>query len=348
MKMFRGAAVAAAIAGSMAAYNAQAVNLATDGIGDVAIAPFYTVRDGWSTLINLTNTQNAPVAVKVRFHEAHNSRDVLDFMVLLSAYDVFTGIVTEDANGNPVFRSTDTANNAGDRTCTIPTAINIADGNGNLPNVGMSPAGYRNSNADNDRGDQTNDRLREGYIEFIVMGYAEQNLSAVSPQAQSAAAGNGLVTIDPGAGPQDVLDVGFAIENHNCDAALERAFTRENGAGGDPEILWTARQFGESINALKFNFRLINVDRGVEAGNSATTWANFYNPAMGPDAAIAPAANLTCDVWRGAERGNTDVTVGDVRGDNDWDPAGGAGSYDGAAAVQSCQNLIAGERTKKK
>lgn len=351
MKMFRGAAVAAAIAGSMAAYNAQAVNLATDGIGEVAIAPFYTVRDGWSTLINLTNTQNAPVAVKVRFHEAHNSRDVLDFLVLLSANDVFTGIVTEDANGNAVFRSTDSANNAGDRTCTIPTAINIADSNGNLPNVQLSSAGFRASNADNDRGDQTNDRLKEGYIEFIVMGYAEPNLRArlaagdplaapAIPAVAQNPTGNGLVNLTAG-GP-DVLDVGYAIEEHNCDAALERAFTRENGPAATPEILWTARQFGESINSLKFNFRLINVERGVEAGNSATTWANFYNPGAGAvDAVVAPGHNTTCNVWRGAERGNTDVTALDTRGTDEWDPSGVGGYYNGAAAAPSCRNLIA-------
>ena len=100
MKMFRGAAVATAIAGSMLSVNAHAVNLATDGVGEVAIAPYYTVRDGWSTLINLTNTQNVPVIVQVRFHEALNSRDVLDFRVALSAFDVFTGVVREAEDGS--------------------------------------------------------------------------------------------------------------------------------------------------------------------------------------------------------------------------------------------------------
>lgn len=355
MKMFRGAAVAAAIAGSMAAYNAQAVNLATDGIGEVAIAPFYTVRDGWSTLINLTNTQNAPVAVKVRFHEAHNSRDVLDFLVLLSANDVFTGIVTEDANGNAVFRSTDTPNANGDYTCTIPTAINKLNSNGDLPNVQLSSAGFRRNGTDNDGGLQTNDRLKEGYIEFIVMGYAEPDLRAYLGDAPAIVDQTGVAegSVRLTAGGPATLDVGYAIENHNCDAALDRAFTRENGVGApaEPEILWTARQFGEPINALKFNFRLINVDRGIEAGNSATTWANFYNPdALGASAAdkqVAPEDNRACGVWRGVERGNTDVSATDVRGSvaadvDNWVPEFGAagGTLDGNA-VASCANLIA-------
>lgn len=351
MKMFRGAAVAAAIAGSMAAYNAQAVNLATDGIGEVAIAPFYTVRDGWSTLINLTNTQNVPVAVKVRFHEAHNSRDVLDFTVLMSAFDVFTGIVTADAAGNPVFRSTDAPNQAGNRTCTIPTALNIPNASGDLPSVSLSSAGYRASATDNDMGVQTSDRLKEGYIEFIVMGYAgtvdgtfgndevamfNAPATTTSLDAWDGDTTNGI----------QVLNVARAIEDHVCDGNLDTAFSRQSGQLGDPQILWTSRQFGEPINALKFNFRLINIDRGVEAGNSATTWANFHNPAGAADAAIFPVANQVCDIWRGIERHNADVGGWGAQRTAaiDWVPGGAAGAgfvsvYGGAS--NSCSNLIA-------
>lgn len=346
MKMFRGAAVAAAIAGSMAAYNAQAVNLSTDGIGEVAIAPFYTVRDGWSTLINLTNTDANPVAVKVRFHEAHNSRDVLDFTVLLSGYDVFTGIVTENANGEAIFRSTDSPNDAGLYTCTIPTVINKLNANGDLPDIKMSTAGFKGATTgDDDDGVLTTDRLKEGYIEFIVMGHA-------------SAVGDGNPSYDladfgvPNEGDADgiaVLDVGQAIENHRCDGRLDAAFSREvnnddlNNPQADPEILQTARQFGEPINALKFNFRLINVDRGVEAGNSATTWANFYNPAGGRDAVVTPFAEVGCGVWRGAERHNSDVGTPTFRtlANNDWLPNGANGVYNNGAATPSCRNLIA-------
>ncbi|ORE89646.1 hypothetical protein ATO7_07185 [Oceanococcus atlanticus] len=354
MKMFRGAAVAAAIAGSMAAYNAQAVNLATDGIGEVAIAPLYTARDGWSTLINLTNTQNVPVAVKVRFHEAHNSRDVLDFTVLLSAFDVFTGIVTEDANGNPVFRSTDAPNQAGNRTCTIPTALNIPNAQGDLPSVGLSTAGYRASDADNDGGVQTSDRLKEGYIEFIVMGYAGTFDGTESNITVDRFDGGGLTeSLDAYDGNTlngiQVLNVANAIENHVCDANLDTAFSRTavaTPAGTDPGILWTSRQFGEPINALKFNFRLINIDRGVEAGNSATTWANFHNPAGGADAVIFPQANMACDIWRGIERHNADVAGWGAQRTAavNWEPGLGAGAgfvsaYGGGSV--SCGNLIA-------
>lgn len=38
--------------------SAQAVNLATDGLGQVLIFPYYTTRAGWNTLFNITNTSD--------------------------------------------------------------------------------------------------------------------------------------------------------------------------------------------------------------------------------------------------------------------------------------------------
>lgn len=331
MKMFRGAAVATAIAGSMLSVNAHAVNLATDGVGEVAIAPYYTVRDGWSTLINLTNTQNVPVIVQVRFHEALNSRDVLDFRVALSAFDVFTGVVREAEDGSgPVFVPTDAPNDDGDYTCTIPSVV--ATPGREQP---LSIGGFQGpTNGDDDEGPLGVDRLREGYIEFIVGGYAEDNGGAVR------AAGT------------DIVNVGAAIEDHDC-AALDIAFNDINNPNtGDQRILETARQVGEPINALKFNFRLLNPERGVEAGNAATTWANFFNPGeviaaiqdAGPDGVagtaddnvVEPADNATCDITRGVERIDSADAGLTPRGTQDWVP--------GDATLTSCQNLITAQR----
>merc|ERR1711974_254371 len=99
----------------------------------------------------------------------------------------------------------------GNRTCTIPTALNIPNAQGDLP-----------SDGDNDGGVQTSDRLKEGYIEFIVMGYAgtfdgtESNITVdrfdVGGLTESLDAydGNTLNGIQ-------VLNVANAIENHVCD-----------------------------------------------------------------------------------------------------------------------------------
>ncbi|ADE16699.1 hypothetical protein Nhal_3679 [Nitrosococcus halophilus Nc 4] len=303
-------AVTAAVGGALLAPQAGAVNIATDGIGEVAIAPYYTVRDGWLTTVNLINTQNVPIIVKVRIHEGRNSRDVLDFNVALSSFDVFTGVLKEASDGSgPVFVATDQENADGLKTCTIPSAVG---GGAEIP---LSPLAFGPAGTRNDDGGPTGstptlanptgltpeaaERMREGYVEFIVMGHADMGTAQ-----------------DPSTFPLPLDPIEDVIESHDC-ATLETAFSRAN-------ILATARQFGEPINALKFNFTLLNPSRGVEAGNTATTWANFYNPgASAVDAIIDPADNVGCTITRGDERSQID----------NWVP-------DASDAGASCRNLI--------
>ena len=87
-------AVGTVLGGLSMVPSAQAVNLATDGLGQSLIFPYYTTRAGWNTLFNITNTSDQIVAVKVRFHEGYNSRDVFDFNVVLSPKDVWNGTVS--------------------------------------------------------------------------------------------------------------------------------------------------------------------------------------------------------------------------------------------------------------
>ena len=87
-------AVIAGIAGVAGiASVANAVNLNPDGLGQVLIYPYYTVNGGNSTLVSIVNTTEFGKAVKVRFVEGYNSREVLDFNLYLSPYDVWTGAV---------------------------------------------------------------------------------------------------------------------------------------------------------------------------------------------------------------------------------------------------------------
>lgn len=141
-------AMAAVMGGAVS--SAQAVNLATDGLGDVLLFPYYTVRNDWNTLIHLTNTSGiATLAVKVRFQEAWNTRDVLDFTVVLSPNDVWTGYVAQTASG-PRFLSS-----SSETTCTSP--IMPSDG------FQFSSFGYP--------GDDIS-RAVEGHITVIEMGHA--------------------------------------------------------------------------------------------------------------------------------------------------------------------------------
>jgi hypothetical protein len=90
------AAVLAGLAGVAGlAGTAQAVNLNPDGLGQILIYPYYTTNDGNQTILSVVNTTDQAKAVKVRFREGYNSREVLDFNLYLSKYDVWVAAIAE-------------------------------------------------------------------------------------------------------------------------------------------------------------------------------------------------------------------------------------------------------------
>ena len=97
---------------------ANAVNLNPDGLGQVLIYPFYTVDGGNNTQISVVNTTNRVKAVKVRFLEARNSKEVLDFNLYLSPFDVWTGATVSP----PVerFATGPATLITSDNSCTVP------------------------------------------------------------------------------------------------------------------------------------------------------------------------------------------------------------------------------------
>ncbi len=108
------AAVLAGLAGAAGiAGTAQAVNLNPDGLGQVLIYPYYTSNDGNTTLLSVVNTTDSGKAVKVRFKEGYNSREVLDFNLYMSAYDVWVAAIEELDPGIPSLIIPDS-------TCTVP------------------------------------------------------------------------------------------------------------------------------------------------------------------------------------------------------------------------------------
>ena len=91
----------------------QAINLAPNGKGEVLIFPYYTVSNGFDTLISVTNTSDRTVLANLRLREAKNGRPVREFHLALSPHDVWTGAVTTDGSGGALIRSFDA-------TCTAP------------------------------------------------------------------------------------------------------------------------------------------------------------------------------------------------------------------------------------
>jgi hypothetical protein len=136
---------------------AQAVNQHASH-GDVLLVPYYTVRDGQNTLLSVVNTTSDSKAIKVRFMEAMNSREVLDFNLHLSPFDVWTASVKPTKEGAMLVTN--------DVSCTVPS----------IPKGGVEfrPYAYdgRLPEYPLDGGPTDLDRTREGHIELIEMGIA--------------------------------------------------------------------------------------------------------------------------------------------------------------------------------
>jgi hypothetical protein len=154
-------AVLAGLGAIAAAGSANAVHVNSDGRGQVLLYPYYTARAGHFTAISVINTNSETKAVKVRFLEGRDSREVLDFNLWMSPGDVWTGAVVATANGSKLISN--------DNSCVTPSDLftenRIVDGQGinEFKNYEYIKDGYK------DRGTEL-DRTREGYFEVIEMG----------------------------------------------------------------------------------------------------------------------------------------------------------------------------------
>jgi len=154
---------------------ADAVMVNANGLGQVLIYPYYTVRSPagagvaqYNTLLSIVNTTNSVKAVKVRFKEGKASKEVLDFNVFLSPKDMWTAAVEPDGAGGAQVETDD-------KSCTIPT-------------FGGAPQKFRTtlSAADIIGGDV--DRVTEGYFEVWEMA----TYGAADPVAVGATHNNGV------------------------------------------------------------------------------------------------------------------------------------------------------------
>jgi hypothetical protein len=170
MNTFKKKSLYLAVAGvsALGAGSASAVTLNADGLGQVLLYPYYTVRESsagnaYNSLLSVVNSTQSAKAVKVRFLEGKNSREVLDFNLYLSHHDVWVAAIIPTADGAGIVTP--------DNSCTDP-AVSQDENN---PTTFVNFA-YVGSTADDPANDDL-DRTREGYVEIIEMGamygYAE-------------------------------------------------------------------------------------------------------------------------------------------------------------------------------
>lgn len=236
------AAVAAATAGYSGVVSAQATT-AGNSLGDLAIVPYYTVREGFGTGVHLTNTSDRTQVVKFRLRRGADSMDALDFNIVMSPKDVWTGFINDNGE-NIVVSSQDTS-------CTVPAMTN---------NQFVMPSIYRVG-------------AEEGYIELIAMGSPALDEAGNDTSALS----RGAVHVD------DVPVNCEAVRSNffSRDPALATNPTGVEDSlttlGYDPadaeEVVETL--YEDSGDVLKASFFIRDSDAGLEFGNDAVHIAGF-------------------------------------------------------------------------
>ena len=231
------------------------VHVDSNGLGQVLIYPYYTTRAGMDTYLSVINTTSSSKAVKVRFTEGKNSREVLDFNLYLSPRDMWTAAITNTANGAKLITN--------DKSCTAPL-LPVGKEFVNFAYAGATIEGINQSGGDGETGSL--DRTREGYFEIIEMGVitntaviaaithvagvpancavvqaASMNMSQGAPSSlggQSAAA-------DPStgglAGSASLINVAAGAD-YGYDPVVLDAFSKKSGTGNNdwnvPGNIW--------------------------------------------------------------------------------------------------------------
>lgn len=249
-------AVASALGGGvMVSAPAQAVNVSQDNLGEVLLFPYYTVNNGFDTIFTVTNTTDKTTMFKIRFREARNSREVRDFNVILSPYDMWTGAVTTGAAGVPVIRTYD-------QSCTAPV-LPASASNPGAREVEFTSIAYDGTDSNPlfayDNGGKDAARMNEGYFEIIEM--------AVSSIAEEAITSDNLVeykTQHVDGVPRDCATVATYFDD---------AANLTNGATGSGKFA----TFVPPADVLKGHSMFIDVDTGKSMEATPTHLAHFQD-----------------------------------------------------------------------
>jgi len=271
-------AMAASLLGGVVSVDVQAQapspSVSRTGLGSALIFPYYTVNAGWATTFNVTNTSANTLAVKVRFHERKNSRDVLDFVIVLSPYDVWTGWVQDSDQGTQLFTN--------DSSCTSPLDVNGAT---------ASQIAYTGE-FDDGAGVGLN-RLREGYVEVLLMGVADAGDEKVDTSDNTSDAYvEGSLAVPYYAKhvngtPRDCSIVDAAFVPTASDWAPDTYPTDYDGTlpsgnlagSGDPPARIDFRAPSSADNVLKGNVAWLQTGTGAGAGSEAIAVSDYitYN-----------------------------------------------------------------------
>jgi hypothetical protein len=230
------AAVAAATASYAGVANAAA-EIAGNALGDMAIVPYYTVRGDYVTGVHIINTSDLTQVVKLRLRRASDSMDALDFNLIMSPEDEWTGFINNAGDGEQVIF------NSGDSTCTVPELVN-----GQAP---MPPI--------------YNLGAETGYIEVIGMASADSS-QPIYRDSKHVAGGDPL-SCDRVRGNFRAGGVAGSKLGVISSASSVQSNADEDG--------FETNTYGDASDALKVSFFLRDGTAGTEFGSNATHFSGF-------------------------------------------------------------------------
>ena len=258
MKQFQKVGLAAAVATVAAGTVAQPDSaVSRTETGDLAIIPYYTVLDGTNTGMHIINTTDSTQVVKVRLRRGTDSKDALDFNLVMSPRDEWTANIGPGGANGVLVTTNDT-------TCTVPE---FPEGGAPMP-------------------DTYSEGATEGYVEIIAMAETTDEDQPIAVAAKHAAG----VPADCGDVRQNFYRV---VETNVGDGAIRGTHTSNLTSNG---VCATAAvsagvcsgaaaanlsSFQDSDdNALKVSFMLTDPAGGLEAGDNAVMVEGFADAAM--------------------------------------------------------------------
>jgi hypothetical protein len=298
------------------------VVVADDHIGTINVVPYYSVQNGNTVSLTITNNDllNGK-AVKVRFRGAQWSDDVLDFQVFLSPHDVWTAAITQGADG--VARIS-THGAAGDQSCTLP--LEIVDQRF-VADVRL---------AANDVGGTL-----EGYVEIITTADIPPVLNGVTGTGTlddstfvTPAGGNGNVTTpnwlyniikhsDKGAAPKCRTETaaGNALLNlvednywRNSASAIG-ASVRANGLHLYQTATVTTQNSNNGGSSYKYDDTHTSYQFGTDFTHTTDDWLQFPTPGISTSVTVINVDNLRAYTLQATALKNAVAITGDDSND---------------------------------
>ncbi len=257
MKQFQKIGVAAAVASVAAGAVAQQVSRTETG--DLAIVPYYTVKDGVNTGLHIINTTDSTQVVKVRLRRGTDSKDALDFNLVMSPRDEWTANIGGTGNADsPVLVTTN------DTTCTVPA---FPEGGAPMPSTFAAGA-------------------EEGYIEVIAMAETTDENQGIAiaakhtdgvPASCADVRQNFYRVAAASVGSDGVRGVhtsALTSDGGACTAGNATTACAVTGAANSSTFI------DSDDNALKVSFMLTDSDGGLEAGDNAVMVEGFGSAPM--------------------------------------------------------------------